>query len=96
MLYLFLPIMLTWVSLMSGVILFMKILCNLSENELRNFSNSRLKEYLDDIEFQYRDNINELNFQKRNDPRTESDCFLDEKAQTMFGTEGVVNLKTSY
>ena len=63
------------------------------KNELGTLVTQGSKEYLDDIEFQYRDNINELNFQKRNDPRTESDCFLDEKAQTMFGTEGVVNLK---
>lgn len=54
------------------------------KNELGTLVTQGSKEYLDDIEFQYRDNINELSFQKRNDPRTESDCFLDEKAQTMF------------
>lgn len=49
------------------------------------------KQYLDSKELACAGNLKKLNAQKRNNPRVDTDAFLDEDASSMYGTEGVTN-----
>lgn len=50
------------------------------------------KQYLDAKEVASIGNLKKLNAQKRNNPRVDTDAFLDEDATSMYATEGVNNL----
>lgn len=49
------------------------------------------KQYLDSKELACQGNLKKLNAQKRNNPRVDTDAFLDEDASSMYGTEGLTN-----
>lgn len=61
-------------------------------SDIGEYTSQGAKEFLDDKEAQNADNINSLNFEKRNDPRVDTDAFLDEDATNMYATAGMVNL----
>lgn len=60
-------------------------------NELGNIVSIGVKEYLDNQEAACGENLQKLNAQKRNNPRTDTDPFLDEEATNMYATTGMVN-----
>lgn len=61
------------------------------KNELGKMVNIGVKEYLDLKESSCGDNLKKLNAQKRNNPRVDTDPFLDEDATNMYATTGMVN-----
>lgn len=61
-------------------------------NELGEYVEIGVKEYLDNQERACGDDIKKLNAQKRNNPRVDTDAFLDEDASNMYATTGMVNL----
>ena len=61
------------------------------KNELGEMVSIGVKEYLDNQEASCGDDIKKLNAQKRNNPRIDSDAFLDEEATNMYATTGMVN-----
>lgn len=61
-------------------------------NELGDYVTIGVKEYLDNQELACGDDIKKLNAQKRNNPRVDTDAFLDEDATNMYATTGMVNL----
>jgi hypothetical protein len=50
------------------------------------------KEFLDDKEIENADNPKAFNYEKRQDPRVDTDPFRDEHATNMYATDGMVNL----
>jgi hypothetical protein len=60
-------------------------------NERGTTVNIGSKQYLDSKELACAGNQKKLNAQKRNNPRVDTDAFLDEDASSMYGTEGVTN-----
>lgn len=50
------------------------------------------KEFLDEKEAQNADNIKSYNYEKRQDPRVDTDPFLDENMTNTFATAGLANL----
>lgn len=61
-------------------------------NELGEMRVIGVKSFIDDLEMNC-DNLKDLNAQKRNEPRVDTDAFLDEDATSMFGTEGLLSHK---
>ena len=61
------------------------------KNELGETITIGVKEFLDNQEVACGDDIQKLNAQKRNNPRVDSDAFLDEEATNMYATTGMVN-----
>lgn len=61
------------------------------KNELGEMIDIGVKEYLDNKEASCGDNIQKLNAQKRNEPRIDTDPFLDEEATNMYATTGMMN-----
>lgn len=61
------------------------------KNEIGKMVSIGSKEYLDLQEASCGGNLNKLNSQKRNNPRTDTDPFLDEDATNMYATTGMVN-----
>lgn len=62
------------------------------KNELGELINIGIKQYLDHQEAACGDNIRKFNEQKRNNPRVDTDAFLDEDASNMYATTGMTNL----
>ena len=62
------------------------------KNELGDFVSIGVKEFLDNQELACGDDIKKLNSQKRNNPRVDTDAFLDEDATNLYATTGMVNL----
>lgn len=60
-------------------------------NELGDLTSIGVKEFLDNQEIACGDDIKKLNSQKRNNPRVDTDPFLDEDATNMYATTGMVN-----
>lgn len=60
-------------------------------NELDELTVQGSKEFLDEKEAACSD-LKELNYEKRQDPRNDSDPFLDEDDTNMYATEGMMNL----
>ena len=63
------------------------------KNEIGKMVEIGSKQFLDDKELSVLDDPKKYNSRKRNFPRTDTDPFRDEDATSMFGTEGVTNLK---
>lgn len=61
------------------------------KNELGKMVEIGVKEFLDLKEASCGDNLKKLNARKRNNPRTDTDPFLDEDATNMYATTGMVN-----
>lgn len=61
------------------------------ENEIGRTIKIGAKSFLDAQELECQGNIKALNYQKRNNPRVDTDAFLDEDATSMYGTEGITN-----
>lgn len=61
------------------------------KNEIGDTIKDGAKSFLDQQELACEGNLKKLNSQKRNNPRVDTDAFLDEDATSMYGTEGVVN-----
>ena len=61
------------------------------ENEFGKIKEIGSKTFLDSKEAQNIDNIKGYNYEKRNDPRVDSDAFLDEDASNMYATTGMMN-----
>ena len=61
------------------------------KNEIGKIVTIGVKNYLDKQEAAAGDDIKKLNSQKRNNPRTDTDPFLDEEATNMYATTGMVN-----
>lgn len=61
------------------------------KNELGLMVSIGSKRYLDEKEAQCGGDIKKLNAQKRNNPRVDTDAFLDEEASSIYGTEAVIN-----
>lgn len=61
------------------------------KNEIGDLIKDGAKSYLDQQELACAGNQKKLNAQKRNNPRVDTDAFLDEDASSMYGTEGVTN-----
>ena len=61
------------------------------KNEIGEIINQGSKEFLDQKEASCT-TLKELNFEKRQDPRNDSDPFLDEDDTNMYATEGMMNL----
>lgn len=61
------------------------------KNELGDWTSQGSKEFLDEKEAACT-NLKELNFEKRQDPRNDSDPFLDEDDTNMYAQEGMMNL----
>ncbi|MCL1653783.1 hypothetical protein M2T28_14255 [Elizabethkingia miricola] len=61
------------------------------KNELGEIVAIGSKTYLDAQENSCGDDIQKLNSQKRNNPRVDTDAFLDEDASSMYGTPGVID-----
>jgi hypothetical protein len=62
------------------------------KNEIGDFVSIGVKEFLDNQEIACGDDIKKLNAQKRNNPRVDTDAFLDEDATNLYATTGMVNL----
>ncbi|MDY3443418.1 hypothetical protein JZ968_06505 [Riemerella anatipestifer] len=60
-------------------------------NELGNYISIGSKSFLDAQEAACGDNVKKYNSQKRNNPRVDTDPFLDENASNMYATTGMVN-----
>lgn len=60
-------------------------------NELGKTVSIGVKQYLDIKEAECGDNIQKLNERKRNNPRVDTDAFLDEEASNMYATTGMVS-----
>ena len=58
-------------------------------NELGEMKSIGVKEYLDQRELDCDGDIQKLNSRKRNNPRVDTDAFLDEDATNMYATEGM-------
>ena len=61
------------------------------QNELGKMVSIGVKEFLDNQEISCGEDIQKLNSQKRNNPRVDTDAFLDEEASNMYATTGMVN-----
>ena len=61
------------------------------KNELGEWTSQGTKEFLDEKEAAC-NNLKELNYEKRQDPRNDSDPFLDEDDTNMYAQEGMMNL----
>lgn len=61
------------------------------KNDIDEFTSQGSKEFLDEKEAACT-NLKELNFEKRQDPRNDSDPFLDEDDTNMYAQEGMMNL----
>lgn len=61
------------------------------KNELGDWTSQGSKEFLDHKEAAC-ETLKELNFEKRQDPRTDTDPFLDEDDTNMYAQEGMMNL----
>lgn len=60
-------------------------------NELGKTVSIGVKEYLDKKEAACGDDVKKLNERKRNNPRVDTDAFLDEEASNMYATPGMVS-----
>jgi len=60
-------------------------------NELGKLVYIGVKQYLDNKEAECGDDIQKLNERKRNNPRVDTDAFLDEEASNMYATPGMVS-----
>lgn len=63
------------------------------KNEIGKIVEIGSKQFLDDKEAAAIDDTKKYNSRKRNFPRIDTDPFRDEEATSMYGTEGVTNLK---
>lgn len=61
------------------------------KNEIGDYIKTGAKTFLDEQELACEGNLKKLNAQKRNNPRVDTDAFLDEDATSMYGTEGITN-----
>lgn len=61
------------------------------KNEIGDIIKNGAKTFLDEQELACEGNLKKLNAQKRNNPRVDTDAFLDEDATSMYGTEGITN-----
>jgi hypothetical protein len=61
------------------------------KNEFGEMINKGSKQFLDEKETACKD-LKSLNYEKRQDPRVDTDAFLDEDASNMYATTGMMNL----
>lgn len=61
------------------------------KNEIGETVEIGVKRFLDEKEIACGSDLQKLNSQKRNEPREDTDAFLDEDASTMFATAGLVS-----
>lgn len=61
-------------------------------NELGKYKDIGVKEFLDKKEAEVAHNLKKSNARRRNNPRRDTDAFLDEEATNMYATSGMINL----